>query len=924
MQPTSNQDSANELFNEHLKVLRVALGDQAFEDPQLKEKNHLTTIEAEARAVDMSGLKYTLLLVLHKGKEYLSYTSINFNLSKANDKLFLDFEGTEVISCSINGTVVAPKEIFAKRRIQIPIKYQKEGENNMIVAFRNRYATDGNGLHHFEDPEDKEEYLYSNFEPFAANKMLPCFDQPDLKGTLLLLTITPQNWVVIGNEPEKTSIPVNEAAKRLEELNIPSSFISKELIDAGFNFTEFKPTPPLSTYLFACIAGSYDSFVSQRKPEEGYPPMKIFVRKSLKKYVEPYADEFFKITECGIKFFTDIFDYKYPFSKLDQIYCPEFNMGAMENAGAVTYTEHYIFKDQPTEGRRFRLAETILHELSHMWFGDLVTMKWWNDLWLNESFATFISNLCIAKAPGLEHYSSVWTAFHKSKGWAYREDQQPTTHPIIANIENTEDAENLFDGITYMKGSSVLKQLYYLVNHEAFCDGIKEYFRIYEWKNTEFKDFIGLLQKALKKHGSSIDLDAWVKEWLYTKGLNELEPKFEVKDGVITDFKVLQKIAPNGDNICRMHMMDIAFYDADFNLTTVERVLVESKPETTIEKIKGMKAPVAVLLNVNDYSYSKIRLDIESMHAFQTNLNKIKDNLTRMMIWRSSWDMVRDGLTSAEEFLKLVTAQLHFENEESIVSGALIYSSAAVTYYIPKEHREVEEIVLYNTIETRLKMEKMPNIKKLLISYLIHFSRTMDHKKLLFKWLNEGTGIEDYSLSLDQRYDIVKIIYADSQFSIEEKRKLLDKELEKDKSDDGLRAQKACEASIPVAENKEKHWNILLDEDSKESEHMLFAIMGGFNSRHQEDLLKPYISKYYEALPEIFKKRTKTYAEAFFNSVKPLEADEEMLKKFEEINKSIPEDNKTFKKLVLGEIEDIKRVLKGQALYKESIKKPKA
>ena len=602
--------STNELFNEHLKVLRVALGNQAFEDPQLKEKNHLTTTEAETRAANMSEVKYTLLLVLHKGTEYLGYIAVDFNLSKTNDKLFLDFEGTEVIECSINGTTVIPKEVFTKRRIQIPAKYQKEGENKVTVAFRNCYAIDGYGLHHFQDPEDKEEYLYSHFEPFYANKMLPCFDQPDLKASLLLLTITPQNWIAIGNEAEKTSIPVGEAAKRLEQLNIPPPFISKELIDAKFIFKEFAPVHSLSTYLFACIAGPYYCFTSQRKPEEGYPPMRVFARSSLKKYVEPYVNEFFRITECGVKFFSEIFDYKYPYSKLDQIYCPEFNIGAMENAGAVTYNERYVFKDPPTKELFLRFAEIILHELSHMWFGNLVTMKWWSDLWLKESFATFVSNLCLSKAPGLERYEAVWTAFHKYKGWAYREDQQPTTHPITAKIENTEDAANLFDGITYMKGSSVLKQLYYLVSHEAFCDGVKEYFQIYQWKNTELKDFIENLQKALKKHGSSIDLDNWVKEWICTKGLNELQPIFEVKDGVITDFKVLQTTAPNGDNVCRMHMMDIGLYYADFNLTTVERVLVESKAETTIEKVKEMKVPVAILLNVNDYSYFKVRLNI--------------------------------------------------------------------------------------------------------------------------------------------------------------------------------------------------------------------------------------------------------------------------------------------------------------------------
>ena len=649
--------------------------------------------------------------------------------------------------------------------------------------------------------------------------------------------------------------------------------------------------------------------------------MRIFMRKSLKKFVAPYAEEFFRITECGIKFYEDIFGTKFPFSKHDQIYCPEFNVGAMENVGAVTYTEHYVFKDPPTDDRILRFAETILHELSHMWFGDLVTMNWWNDLWLNESFATFISNLCMAKAPGLDKFRAVWTSFHKYKGWAYREDQEPTTHPITATIENTEDAENIFDGITYMKGASSLKQLYYLVSHEAFCDGLKEYFQIYKWKNTELKDFIGTLQRALKKRGSPIDLDAWSKQWLTTKGLNEVKPQFEIVDGKFKEFKVLQGSAVNGDPVCRIHMLDIAFYDKDFKMQTVERVLIEASPVTVVGQIKGMNAPVAVLLNVNDYAYCKSQIDTDSIGAFQQNLSKVTDPLTRMIIWRSFWDMVRDGQASSHEFLKLVATQGFYEKDEAILTGALGYASSATAWYVPKTYHKVEETPLYEMLLKRLGVETSPNIKKHLINYIIRFACTQDHKKLLLKWMHEGTGIIDAPLSQSNRYSIIEKLYEDASFDMQEKQKLLEKELDKDKSDEGLRAKRACEAAIPTAENKEKHWKLFLDESTKESEHNLFASMGGFSSWEQEELLKPYVGKYFEVLLDVFAKRSRTYAEEFFHMMKPREVSEEVSKQYEELQGKVKEEEKTLKKLVLEELADNKRTLTAQKLYLAGIHK---
>lgn len=861
-----------------------------------------------------------LALILHKGDEYIGYMTADFELSDTSDKIFFEFQGSQLLFCSCNDTMIPGNEIFLKRRVHLPKKYQKVGHNKVIIAYRNEYATNGNGLHHFVDPEDKEEYLYSNFEPFSANKMFPCFDQPNLKATLKLVTVTPNNWVVVGNELELATIPLEKAGEKLKELNIPAVIISKELEINKFIFREFAATPAISTYLFACIAGPYDFFISNRKPGEGFPPMRIFIRKSLKKYVEPYAEEFFNVTECGVKFYEQSFGRKFPFSKHDQIYCPEFNVGAMENVGAVTYTEYYVFKDPPTEETRLGFTCTILHELSHMWFGDLVTMNWWNDLWLNESFATFISFLCMSIGVGLYKYQTAWSKFHKNKGWAYREDQEPTTHPITTTVENTDDAENIFDGITYMKGASSLKQLYYLVSHDTFCDGLKEYFKTYEWKNTELKDFIGSLQNALKRAGSPIDLDAWVKQWLCTKGLNELRPEIISKDGLITEFRIHQEVSVNGDPICRMHMLDIALYDKTFKATTVKRVLVEPKPITIVGSLKGKPAPFATYLNVNDFAFCKIQLDAPSIPAFQEELNKIDDTLTRLMIWRSLWDMVRDGKASTKDFLGLVVKQAALEQVEPIFTSALGFSLAATTWYVPIEFHKKENIPLFDMVVKRLKIETSENMKKHLINNAISFACTHEHKLLLIQWLKEGIQVKDAVLSQHNKYAIIEKIYEDKEFPLEEKEKLLKQELDKDKSDEGQRAKKVCEAALPNAENKAKLWNWLLDENVKESEHMIFSAMAGFMSWEQEDLTKQYQEKYFDVLINVFEKRTKSYAQEFFYLMKPHDNTPAILAKFEDILKNVKSEQKTLKKLLFEEIEDIKRVMRAQKIYREGVK----
>ena len=491
--------------------------------------------------------------------------------------------------------------------------------------------------------------------------MFPCFDQPNIKGTLRLITISPSNWVVIGNEYEEINEPLDKEGKAfslLTKFGVDENAVKKLEKVENAQLRVFRETKVISTYLYVIVAGPYDMFC--KEAEGKIPPMRIFVRKSLKKFVEKDVEEFFYITKMGIEFYSQYFGYPFPFSKYDQIYVPEFNWGAMENAGAVTYTENLVFKDAATDQQYMRFSNIILHELSHHWFGDLVTMKWWNNLWLNESFATFISHLCQMRSPGLERYRAAWKSFCLSKDRAYREDQLPTTHPIAAKVSNTEEAENIFDGITYQKGSSVLKQLFYLVGEEVFGDGLKEYFPKYQWSNTELDDFIGCMQNSLTKHKIDIDLKHWVSIWLQKAGTNELQPEFKVKDGKITEFNIIQACAPYGEKINRMHRLVVGLYDKDFHEKLIENVLVLEQDKTPVPQMIGLDEPTAVFLNIHDYAYAKIRLDEKSFAAFAKGLPIVSDSLTRQMILRSVWDMVRDCIEPATKYLELLKATVFF------------------------------------------------------------------------------------------------------------------------------------------------------------------------------------------------------------------------------------------------------------------------
>lgn len=644
-----------------------------------------------------------------------------------------------MIYVKINGEEIKPEEgIYRENKIYLPRKYLKE-ENEVDIRYIGTYRNDGNGLHRYLDPEDNEIYLYTQFEAFHANKCFPCFDQPDIKATMKLLSFSPGEWKVITNRFETdTTNSADVYTKFLQRVGCPSDITERFTEDDNMVFRQFETTDRISTYLYAFVVGPYAS-VSNRAPNAAnYVPMRVLARKSIMKYIQ--VDDFFRVTMAGMDYYEDFFGRKYPFKKYDQIFVPEFNSGAMENVGCVTYTESYLCRGKVIpQSDKEQLANTALHELAHMWFGNLVTMKWWDDLWLNESFATFMAFMAQHNAKTLDDYTLSWEMFIAEKTWGMKTDQYSTTHPIVADCKTTEDADNIFDGISYGKGASFLKQMVAYISEEAFRKGLKSYFQKYAYKNTELVDFINELQDACDSLSLNIDLRKWSDSWLKTSGFNVIESEMELSEGdkqVITSFKLRQSLSEHGDNCLREQKFQIAFFNEKFEVYDVIEVKIEATEETELTELEGKKAPTAYLLNYNDWGYGKFLIDNRSLEAFKEGLCKIQDSLTRKLIHNTVFIMARDAKLSASVYSDIIRNQIIHESNQDIVQEQVwLNTNLILKHYVADEHIEEEcDKMLKFLLNDFLPIAPNEELKDILLTSIIALACTEEHFAMLKHW----------------------------------------------------------------------------------------------------------------------------------------------------------------------------------------------
>ncbi|MEU6525796.1 aminopeptidase N [Streptomyces sp. NPDC046924] len=800
---------------------------------------NLTREEAQQRAKLLTVDSYEIDLDLsgaQEGGTYRSVTTVRFDVSADGEgaESFIDLVAPTVHEVTLNGDSLDPAEVFADSRIALPGLLP--GRNVLRVSADCAYTNTGEGLHRFVDPVDDQAYLYTQFEVPDARRVFASFEQPDLKATFQFTVKAPEGWTVVSNSP--TPEPRD-------------------------NVWEFEPTPRISTYITALIVGPYHSVHSVYEKDGQSVPLGIYCRPSLAEFLD--ADAIFDVTRQGFEWFQEKFDYAYPFGKYDQLFVPEFNAGAMENAGAVTIRDQYVFRSKVTDAAYEVRAATILHELAHMWFGDLVTMEWWNDLWLNESFATYAEAACQADAPGSKWPHS-WTTFANSmKTWAYRQDQLPSTHPIMADIRDLDDVLVNFDGITYAKGASVLKQLVAYVGEDAFFRGVQAYFKRHAYGNTRLSDLLGALEET-----SGRDLSTWSKKWLETAGINVLRPEIETDGadgtGVVTSFAVRQE-APalpagaKGEATLRPHRIAVGLYDLDAasgKLVRVDRVELDVDGElTAVPQLVGKARPDVILLNDDDLSYAKVRLDERSLAFVTEHLGDFEASLPRALSWASAWDMTRDAELATRDYLSLVLSGIGKESDIGVVQSLHRQVKLAIDLYAAPAAREALLTRWTEATLAHLRAAEAGSDHQLAWARAFAATaRTPEQLDLLESLLDGTQTVEGLAVDTELRWAFVQRLAAVGRYDETE----IAGEYERDRTAAGERHAATARAARPTEEAKAEAWALVVESD-KLPNALQEAVIAGFVQTDQRELLAPYTERYFEALKDVWESRSHEMAQ---------------------------------------------------------------
>ncbi|WP_329033090.1 aminopeptidase N [Streptomyces sp. NBC_01725] len=794
---------------------------------------NLTREEAQQRARLLTVDSYEIDLDLggaQEGGTYRSVTTVRFESADAGAETFIDLVAPAVHEVVLNGKSLDVAAVFRDSRIALP--HLRQGANELTVTADCEYTNTGEGLHRFVDPVDQQAYLYTQFEVPDARRVFASFEQPDLKATFRFTVTAPEGWTVISNSPTPE----------------PDS-----------NVWRFEPTPRISTYITALIVGPYHSVHSTYDKDGRSVPLGVYCRPSLAEYLD--ADAIFEVTRLGFDWFQEKFDYAYPFAKYDQLFVPEFNAGAMENAGAVTIRDQYVFRSKVTDAAYETRAETILHELAHMWFGDLVTMEWWNDLWLNESFATYTSIACLAHAPE-SRWPHSWTTFANSmKTWAYRQDQLPSTHPIMADITDLDDVLVNFDGITYAKGASVLKQLVAYVGQDEFFRGVQAYFKAHAYQNTRLSDLLGALEET-----SGRDLKTWSKAWLETAGINILRPEIELDEsGHVVSLAVRQE-APalppgaKGTPVLRPHRIAIGCYDLDAHGKLVRTSRIELDVDGELTQVPfphNTPRPAVILLNDDDLSYAKVRLDEESLRVVTAHLGDFTESLPRALSWASAWDMTRDGELATRDYLALVLSGIAKETDIGVVQSLHRQVKLALDLYAAPEWREAGLSQWTEATLAHLRTAEPGSDHQLAWARAFAATaRTPQQLDVLQGLLDGSESVGGLAVDTELRWAFVQRLAAVGLHDEEE----IAAEYERDRTAAGERHAAAARSARPTAEAKAEAWASVVESD-KLPNALQEAVIGGFVQTDQLELLAPYTEKYFAAVKDVWDSRSHEMAQ---------------------------------------------------------------
>ena len=799
---------------------------------------NLTRDEAAARGALLNVASYTISLDLTApapdgaDPTFRTTTEVHFTSRTPGASTFVELAAARVHAVVLNGVELDVDAVHDSEHARIRLEGLQES-NTLTVDADGVYSRTGEGLHRFTDPVDSEVYLYTQFETYDAHRMYACFDQPDLKASFTLDVVAPAGWTLVGN----------------------SRVAATENLDGGRAHTSFEPTPRMSTYITALVAGPY----SQVRGEHDGIDLGLFCRASLAEYLDP--DELFEITRQGFDYYHRVFDYRYPFDKYDQLFVPEFNAGAMENAGCVTFLEDYVFRSKVTAARRERRAETVLHEMAHMWFGDLVTMRWWDDLWLNESFATYMSVLAQTSAT---RFTDAWTTFaNVEKTWALRQDQLPSTHPIAADAVDMEAVKTNFDGITYAKGASVLKQLVAWVGQGEFLAGLRTYFRAYEWSNSTLRDLLDELERS-----SGRDLSGWSAEWLETTGVNTLRARFATDDAdAFSSFAVEQTADPAHPTL-RSHRVAIGLYDRgpDGVLTRRDRLELDVVGASTdVAKLVGVKRPDLLLLNDDDLTFAKVRLDDRSLATVVEGVGSLAASLPRALCWSACWDMQRDGELSAGDYLQLVLRGVGAESEIGVVQALLVQARSAVLVYGDPARRDVRMEQLADACWGLMQAAEQGSDRQLAFAQAAFAaSQPGAQAARLLALLDGSSSVPGLLLDTELRWSLVVRLATVGVLDDA----AIDDELARDRTASGEKRAATARAARPDATTKQAAWVAVVEADTL-SNHMQEATLVGFGQPEQVELLGPYVGRYFDAVAGLWATRSMDTAQTLTTMLYP-------------------------------------------------------
>ncbi|MEV6346624.1 aminopeptidase N [Actinoplanes sp. NPDC051851] len=776
----------------------------------------LTRAEAADRASTVDVRKYDVDLDLtDPGDTFRSRTTVRFR-ARPGASTFLEFEPAVIGSITLNGEPVGHTAVAGSRLALTGLAE----ENELVVDATMRYSNNGEGLHRYVDPADGGVYLYQHLFINNGGRVLPCFDQPDLKASFQLAVTAPEEWVVATNG---------------------------RLLRREGGRWEFGPTERIATYLASMIAGPWHV----RTDEHDGIPLALYARAALATQLDAEAPEIFEITKQCLDRFHEMFEIRYPFGHYQQAFAPEFNFGAMEYPGLVVFQDELIPRSAVTESERERRANVIAHEMAHMWFGDLVTMAWWDDLWLNESFAEYLGTRVAGEAT---QYRNTWTTFamHR-KSWGLRADQRPSTHPVAPTAVVDTDAALLnFDGISYAKGAAVLKQLVAWLGDDAFRAGLNEHFAAHAYGNATLADLLGALAKA-----SGRDLTAWAEVWLRRAQVNTLRLDV-VRDGDVYAEVAVVQTAPDGYATLRPHRIGIGLYDHTAGGTVVRRELLEVEVEaagrTVLPELAGVRAADLLLLNDGDLAYAKIRLDDDSAATVPMLLPLLDDSLARAVIWASTLDAVVDGERPVAELVTLVLAALPVETEVVIIEDVLRITRGLVDRYATPETRPAALDLVAQATDRLLAASPAGGSRQLAAARGL-IGSSVDTTRLR-GWL-DGAGVPaGLAIDTDLRwlilYRLVILGAADAA--------AIDAELAVDRSAGGQQWAARCHAALPEPAAKEAAWTAIVG-DATLSNRLTQVTALGFWHPEQLALLMPYVERYFAQMPEMLRIRNGMSAE---------------------------------------------------------------